>query len=80
MCMPVHIVIEGRGLSYAMHALIGGISAKGNVTDCSLTHLEQLELNAAVSAYVSQRQLVEPRQEQLHVRQEGFQGCDVVVA
>ena len=60
MCMPVHFGSEGEG--HTLHALIGGISAKGNVTDCSLTHLEQLELNAAVSAYVSQRQLVEARQ------------------
>ena len=43
-------------------------------------HLVKLELDAAVSGYVREGQLVERRQQQLHEREEGLQGGDVVVA
>ena len=46
----------------------------------AITHLEELELDAAVRAYVSKRQLVEGRQQELHVRQERCEAAHVVVA
>ena len=42
-------------------------------------HLEQLELDAAVSLHVCEGQLVESRQQKLHVREERFEGACVVV-
>ena len=45
-----------------------------------MTHFEKLQSDAAVGGYARERQTVETSQQQLHVREEGFQGCDVVVA
>ena len=43
-------------------------------------HLVELELDTTVSGYLTQRQLIETREQQLHVRQEGIQGDSVVGA
>ena len=46
----------------------------------ALTRLENLQLDAAVGAHVREGQLVEARQQQLHVRQKRFQAAHVVIA
>ena len=42
-------------------------------------HLKQLEPNSAVGLDMREGQLVEPRQQQLHVRQKRFEGAYVMV-
>ena len=63
---------------------MGGLCHRVNILrKCKLFvsfNLEQLELDATVSACVHQRQPVEAGQQQLHEWQEGLEAAHVVVA
>ena len=51
-----------------------------NYQSCVITHLKKLELDAPVSGYLYKGQLVEARQQQLHIWQERFEAAIAVIA